>query len=335
MNNRKYGIPSFWDCGPIQPSSSSTVSSETVPPQQRMRSIVDGIISPFRVCVQPPLDPTTPQQRWDPSIQRTFSEGSSQQPFSLQSHSSGASVDDSIIRENDILCGRGGNNNKHIGNTRFRQLIAANRPQYVGLTKKQKMLMARQIVSVVHYAGGRFLARDVHTGRFINVGLSRSLEKTSQALREKQAADQYHHKPPAKSKNVEAPTLIIPTKLQSIYRIPPPTPPTRPLPPTFGVTPSAYSPFPPSSRPYLPPVTPADQPPHIPAISDQPPRIPAVERAPEWRCPLSLEDRVVGPPSSSHLLPSPSSSLQSRRHSRMDGLSALSAAAFLRLDDEA
>merc|ERR1711935_189262 len=37
----------------------------------------------------------------------------------------------------------------------------------------------------IHNAGGRFLAKDLDTGMFYDIGLPRSLEKTSQALREK------------------------------------------------------------------------------------------------------------------------------------------------------
>lgn len=51
---------------------------------------------------------------------------------------------------------------------------------YVGLTKKQKMLVARKIVDAVHGTGGRFIAKDFDTGSFYDIGLPRSLEKTSQ-----------------------------------------------------------------------------------------------------------------------------------------------------------
>ena len=91
----------------------------------------------------------------------------------------------------DILCGRGGSSVKHPGNQNFRALVAANKVQYGCLpTKKQKMLVARQIVSMVHASGGRFLARDSDSGLWFDIGLSRSLEKTSQALREKTAGSE-------------------------------------------------------------------------------------------------------------------------------------------------
>jgi hypothetical protein len=83
-------------------------------------------------------------------------------------------------RANDILCGRGGSSNRHLGNIHFRELVAANKQLYVGLTKKQKMLVARKIVDAIHKTGGRFLAKDLDTGLFYDIGLPRSLEKTSQ-----------------------------------------------------------------------------------------------------------------------------------------------------------
>jgi hypothetical protein len=81
---------------------------------------------------------------------------------------------------NDILCGRGGSSNRHLGNIHFRELVAANKSIYVGLTKKQKMLVARKIVDAIHNTKGRFLSKDLDTGLFYDIGLPRSLEKTSQ-----------------------------------------------------------------------------------------------------------------------------------------------------------
>jgi hypothetical protein len=96
-----------------------------------------------------------------------------------------------VPHDNDILCGRGNNANRHAGNVFFRDLIAANKVQYATLTKKEKMLLARQIVTIVcHHTDppGRFLGRDTVTGLWYDIGWPRSLEKTSQALREKSAA---------------------------------------------------------------------------------------------------------------------------------------------------
>lgn len=87
----------------------------------------------------------------------------------------------------DVLCGRGGSSNRHLGNIHFRELVAANKKTYNTLTKKQKMMVARKIVDAVRTTEppGRFLSKDLNTGFFYDIGLPRSLEKTSQALREK------------------------------------------------------------------------------------------------------------------------------------------------------
>jgi hypothetical protein len=93
---------------------------------------------------------------------------------------------------NDILCGRGGSSNRHSGNINFRELVAANKKTYVTLTKKQKMMLARQIVELITSAGGRFLARESDSSYYYDIGLPRSLEKTSQALREKNSNEMPH-----------------------------------------------------------------------------------------------------------------------------------------------
>lgn len=85
----------------------------------------------------------------------------------------------------DVLLGRGGRSNHHIGNARFRELIRRNRAQYNSLPKHEKIKLSRAIVGVVQDLGGRFLepARD---GNYYVVATSkRAVEKTSQCLREK------------------------------------------------------------------------------------------------------------------------------------------------------
>jgi len=87
----------------------------------------------------------------------------------------------------DVLCGRGGSSNRHIGNTNFRDLVQSNKALYVTLTKRQKMMVARSIVQIVRSQNppGRFLQKDPETALWFDIGRARALEKTSQALREK------------------------------------------------------------------------------------------------------------------------------------------------------
>jgi len=86
----------------------------------------------------------------------------------------------------DVLCGRGGGTNAHIGNAHWRLLVQANKELYLTLPKKQKMLLSKSIVNAVRnqHPPGRFLQKDPSTSLWSDVGDSKAQEKTSQALRE-------------------------------------------------------------------------------------------------------------------------------------------------------
>jgi len=86
----------------------------------------------------------------------------------------------------DVLCGRGGGTNNHIGNSHWRMLVAANKQLYTTLPKRQKMLLSRSIVNAVRSQNppGRFLQKDSKSNQWFDVGDQRAQEKTSQALRE-------------------------------------------------------------------------------------------------------------------------------------------------------
>jgi len=186
-----------------------------------MKSFVAEMISPFTACWQPDIANCVPQCGEDyqvnhytsskqnvpavvsPSVDRT-NRSSLQIPTSpiISRHSSKLATpvkeetkpktsDVEKPHSNDVLCGRGGSSNRHLGNTHFRELVAANKKTYIGLTKKQKMMVARKIVEMIHSTDppGRFLSKDMDSGRWYDIGLPRSLEKTSQALREKNSND--------------------------------------------------------------------------------------------------------------------------------------------------
>jgi hypothetical protein len=86
----------------------------------------------------------------------------------------------------DVLCGRGGGTNNHIGNSHWRMLVAANKQLYITLPKRQKMLLSRSIVNAVRSQtpSGRFLQKDSKSNLWFDVGDQKAQEKTSQALRE-------------------------------------------------------------------------------------------------------------------------------------------------------
>lgn len=96
-----------------------------------------------------------------------------------------------IVTEHDILCGRGGLTNHHVGNKRFRDIVSLHRPDYMRAPKVQKPAVARLIVSAIRSANppGRFLKKDFETGLWYDIGDKSAAEKASQALREKTAEE--------------------------------------------------------------------------------------------------------------------------------------------------
>lgn len=265
-------------------------------PASSVRSLMDGIMSPFRACVHPPDTPDATEREWiRPHYHDSFLAAASDEQLSFCSspkHYRGAiplsqpgklttsptltprfdpspicSVTTDNPASQDILCGRGGSSNPHSGNCNFRRLIAANRAQYSSLTKKQKIQLARRIVDRIHGSGGRFLAKDTASGCWYDVGVSRSVEKTSQALREKGtdsggpgtasevAIDGVDSEISAPSVTTEAstraataPMLYIPKELKGVYASREPSPTAGMMDPTTA----AYHP-PQTPTPYAPP----------------------------------------------------------------------------------
>mmetsp|Transcript_53233 Transcript_53233/g.79521 ORF Transcript_53233/g.79521 Transcript_53233/m.79521 type:complete len:845 (+) Transcript_53233:97-2631(+) len=86
----------------------------------------------------------------------------------------------------DVLCGRGGGTNNHIGNNHWRTLVNANKRLYISLPKRQKMLVAQSIVRAVRcqVPPGRFLQKDAGSNTWCDIGDQKAQDKTSQALRE-------------------------------------------------------------------------------------------------------------------------------------------------------
>ncbi len=96
---------------------------------------------------------------------------------------------DSIVvkpHENDILLGRGGNNNKHIGNEKLRTLARSQVERYRNSTKKDKSKISRELVFYIRnmHPPGRFLKRNAFSEQWEDVGDDIAREKTSQALRD-------------------------------------------------------------------------------------------------------------------------------------------------------
>lgn len=91
----------------------------------------------------------------------------------------------------DVLCGRGGGINAHIGNVAFRELVKRDKERYnLESNKVKKAQISQDIVDRVKAEGGRFLRRDEDGGYYgqqswwVEIDDLKALAKTSQALRE-------------------------------------------------------------------------------------------------------------------------------------------------------
>lgn len=88
--------------------------------------------------------------------------------------------------ENDILMGRGGKNNQHVGNEKLRGLARLQSENYRAASKKGKSCISRDLVKQVRNLNppGRFLKKNNGTGAWEDVGDDVAREKASQVLRD-------------------------------------------------------------------------------------------------------------------------------------------------------
>jgi hypothetical protein len=106
--------------------------------------------------------------------------------------------DEPIIRpgKHDVLLGRGGGTNSHVGNVYFRQLVQRFKVKYLVSPKAQKPNVAREVIQLWkgQQPPGRFLMRvdnetgqptDEPNGKWIPVDDKKAREKASQCLRER------------------------------------------------------------------------------------------------------------------------------------------------------
>lgn len=91
-----------------------------------------------------------------------------------------------IPHDNDVLMGRGGKNNQHVGNEKLRALARQRCDNYRFSSKKGKSLMSRELVKLVRGMSppGRFLKKNSLTSLWEDVGDEIAREKASQALRD-------------------------------------------------------------------------------------------------------------------------------------------------------
>jgi len=95
-------------------------------------------------------------------------------------------IKESEINPNDVLCGRGGLTNTHIGNRSFRAIVKEYQEKYITAMKKEKPKVAEIVVKKIleMTPPGRFIKKDKPSGMWFDVGHTKAVEKTCQALRE-------------------------------------------------------------------------------------------------------------------------------------------------------
>ena len=110
------------------------------------------------------------------------------------------------IREphpNDVLCGRGGSINNHIGNKRFREWVHERKNDYnLASNKAEKARVSGEVMDLVKEQDppGRFLTRDPDASSmsgpafWIEIDDGKAMAKTSQALREGAPSIRAQHK---------------------------------------------------------------------------------------------------------------------------------------------
>jgi len=89
---------------------------------------------------------------------------------------------------NDVLSGRGGRINAHVGNVQFREMVNQRKSEYLNVSTKklEKAHIAATIVREVRgmVPSGRFLKQDSDTGMWYDIGDTKAIKKVGQALRE-------------------------------------------------------------------------------------------------------------------------------------------------------
>jgi len=93
-------------------------------------------------------------------------------------------IEDHDITDADILSGRGGKSNHHIGNKRFRHLVTEMKTMYRNTGQRtDKTALSRGIIAYVHSYGGRFLIQD-RTGNDRQWRVMTTIEARRKTLRE-------------------------------------------------------------------------------------------------------------------------------------------------------
>ena len=76
----------------------------------------------------------------------------------------------------DVLCGRGGVAQKHVGNKTYRALVNLNKQLYASCRTTEKIKISRSIVAAIREQKGRFLEKDAHADTFHDIGDKKAVE---------------------------------------------------------------------------------------------------------------------------------------------------------------
>jgi hypothetical protein len=87
------------------------------------------------------------------------------------------------LKENYVLCGRGGLSNQHPGNRIFRRVANENKELYLKCdSSSRKNLLVVSIIKAIHHHGGRFVRKQGDS--WVEISHKDACVKTSQALRD-------------------------------------------------------------------------------------------------------------------------------------------------------
>jgi hypothetical protein len=97
------------------------------------------------------------------------------------------------VEPKDVLLGRGGLSNHHVGNKAYRKRILELQPLYKTLPREEKTSCSEAVVAWVKGRGGRFVKQDTKDGPYYEVTDKTARQKVSQALREDHTPGKQHN----------------------------------------------------------------------------------------------------------------------------------------------
>ena len=91
-----------------------------------------------------------------------------------------------MVKRHSVLCGRGGDITRHVGNIVYRRVVDHNKTIYRSVPKRHRILVSQSIVQIILNHGGRFLQQQSSASfkEWKEIPYRRAVQKTSQALRE-------------------------------------------------------------------------------------------------------------------------------------------------------